>query len=109
MFYKGGKTRILPWKKDKMSNKEISYSKHHLLPRSQHWANNSTNVELIRDTTHRAIHTLFENKMIAEQLIRTVEISEKALREDVKQRLIETLTSKNIYDPYERYKEKVIE
>lgn len=47
--------------------------------------------------------------MIAEQLIRTVEISEKALREDVKERLLETLTSKNIYDPYERYKDKVIQ
>ena len=47
--------------------------------------------------------------MIAEQLIRTVEISEKALREDVKEWLLETLTSKNIYDPYERYKDKVIE
>jgi hypothetical protein len=92
-----------------MSKKEILYSRHHLLPTSQHGANNSTNVELIRDTAHRAIHTLFENKMIAEQLIRTVEISEKALREDVKERLLETLTSKNIYDPYERYKDKVIQ
>lgn len=91
------------WKKEG----EI-YSRHHLLPRSQHGATNSTNIELIKDTQHRAIHTLFENKMIAEQLIKTIEISEKALREDVKQWLLETLTSKNIYDPYERYKEKVI-
>ena len=88
--------------------KEITYSKHHILPRSQHGSSNSTNIELIRDTQHRAIHTLFENKMIAEQLIKTIEISEKALREDVKERLLEVLTSKNIYDPYERYKEKVI-
>jgi hypothetical protein len=66
------------------------------------------NLEYLRNTTHRAIHTLFENKMIAEQLIRTVELSEKALREDVRKRLIETLTSKNIYDPYERYNDKVI-
>ena len=63
---------------------------------------------MIRDTQHRAIHTLFENKMIAEQLIRTVEISEKALREDVRNRLLETLTSRNIYDPYEWYKHNVI-
>lgn len=88
--------------------KEEMYSRHHILPRSQHGANISTNIELIKDTQHRAIHTLFANKMIAEQLIKTVEISEKALREDVKEWLIETLTSKNIYDPYERYKEKVI-
>ena len=91
-----------------MSNREKQLSKHHLLPRSQ-WGNNSgKNIELIADTTHRAIHTLFENKMIAEQLIRTVNISEKALRPDVKEWLLEVLTSKDINDPYERYNPKVI-
>ena len=74
-----------------------------------HGANNDTNVEIIRDTTHRALHTLFENKMIAEQLIRTVNLSEKALRDDVRRWLIETLTSKNIYDPYLWYKGSVID
>jgi len=83
-------------------------SKHHLLPQSRWWANIPKNIELIRDVQHRAIHTLFENKMIAEQLITTVNISSKALREDVKQWLLETLTSKDIYDPYERYKNEII-
>ena len=46
--------------------------------------------------------------MIAEQLITTVNISSKALREDVKQWLIDTLTSKDIYDPYEWYDPRVI-
>ena len=46
--------------------------------------------------------------MIAEQLIRTVNISEKALRPDVKEWLLEVLTSKDIDDPYERYDPKVI-
>lgn len=87
---------------------ENAYSVHHILPRSQHGNNDSMNLEYLRNTTHRAIHTLFENKMIAEQLIRTVELSEKALREDVRKRLIETLTSRNICDPYERYNDKVI-
>lgn len=84
------------------------YSNHHILPRSQHWVNEPCNIELIKDTQHRAIHTLFANKMIAEQLIRTVQISEKALRDDVREWLIETLTSRNIYDPYEWYKARVI-
>jgi len=88
--------------------KEIKLSKHHLLPQSQWWANIARNIETIRDVQHRAIHTLFENKMIAEQLLTTVNISSKALREDVKQWLIETLTSKDIYDPYERYDRRVI-
>ena len=83
-------------------------SKHHLLPQSQWWANIPRNIEIIRDVNHRAIHTLFENKMIAEQLITTVNISSKALREDVKQWLLDVLTSKDIYDPYEWYDHRVI-
>ncbi len=88
--------------------KEIPMSKHHLLPTSQGWANIARNIEVIREVQHRAIHTLFENKLIAEQLLTTVNISSKALREDVKQWLIDTLTSKDIYDPYEWYDPRVI-
>ena len=84
------------------------YTHHHLLPQSRWWTNIARNIELINDNTHRAIHTLFENKMIAEQLLTTVDISAKALREDVKQGLYETLMSKNIDNPYERYDERVI-
>jgi hypothetical protein len=47
--------------------------------------------------------------MIAEQLIKTINLSEKALRDDVRNWLIETLTSRNIYDPYLRYKGSVID
>ena len=46
--------------------------------------------------------------MIAEQLITTVNISAKALRDDVRERLLETLDKKNIYNPYERYREDAI-
>jgi hypothetical protein len=46
--------------------------------------------------------------MIAEQLITTVGLSEKALREDVRRWLLDTLTSRDIEDPYERYREDVI-
>lgn len=83
---------------------ENNYSIHHILPKSQHWTSESCNIELLRNTTHRAIHTLFANQMIAEQLITTVWLSEKALREDVRDWLLETLSSKNPYDPYEWYK-----
>jgi hypothetical protein len=37
--------------------------------------------------------------MIAEQLLRTINISEKALRPDVVRWLVDTLTSKDINDP----------
>lgn len=81
---------------------------HHILPRSMDGNNDKDNLIRIKDNYHRALHTLFSNKMIAEQLIRTVEISENALREDVREWLLETLTSRDIDDPYEWYKSKVI-
>lgn len=94
-------------KKDWMP-REIIFSNHHILPRHPYGSNESVNQEVIRDTTHRAIHTLFQNKMIAEQLLTTIELSEKALRPDVKEWLIEVLTSRNIYDPYEWYNHRAI-
>lgn len=87
---------------------ENNYSIHHILPKSQHGSSESINLELLRNTQHRAIHTLFANQMLAEQLITTIWYSEKALREDVRERLLETLTSRNILDPYERYKKDAI-
>ena len=87
---------------------EDQYSKHHILPKSRWGSSEQINIEMLRNTTHRAIHTLFQNQMIAEQLITTVELSEKALRDDVRERLLETLTSKNIHDPYTRYKEDAV-
>lgn len=90
------------WKREKI------YTHHHLLPTSVWWANIPKNIELIPDNKHRAIHQLFENQMIAKQLITTINISSKALREDVKQWLLETLNERDIDDPYERYDERVI-
>ena len=46
--------------------------------------------------------------MIAEQLITTVNLSAKALRDDVRKWLLDTLESKNIYDPYEWYTEDAV-
>ena len=91
-----------------MSKIENNYSVHHILPRSRHWTSEDCNLELLRNTTHRAIHTLFQNQMIAEQLITTVWLSERALRDDVRDWLLETLSSRDIYDPYERYKQDAI-
>lgn len=87
---------------------EDQYSKHHILPKSRFWSSEPVNLEILKNTTHRALHTLFQNQMIAEQLITTVELSEKALREDVREWLLETLLSKNIHDPYTRYKDDCI-
>lgn len=82
---------------------EDKYSKHHILPRSRYWSSESCNLEILKNTTHRALHTLFQNQMIAEQLITTISLSEKALKEEVVERLIATLNQKNIHDPSDRY------
>lgn len=91
-----------------MSKLENQYSIHHLLPKSRGGNSEEDNLEYIKNSKHRAIHTLFDNKMIAEQLLTTIDISAKALREDVKEWLIDTLTTRDIHDPRERYDEKVI-
>lgn len=72
--------------------KEIRSSVHHIVPRSRLWSNNDENLIELRETKHRALHTLFENKLIAEQLITTLDLSEQAMRPEVRERLIETLT-----------------
>jgi hypothetical protein len=59
----------------------------------------------LRDSKHRALHTLFDNKLIAEQLITTLEISEKAMRPEVLQRLVDTLTKHDPEDLDFWYKE----
>ena len=87
---------------------EDKYSKHHILPTSRFGSSEPINIEILKNTQHRALHTLFANQMIAEQLITTVWLSEKALRDDVRERLLEVLTSKNIHDPSIWYKDDCI-
>lgn len=89
-------------------NKEHKYTVHHLLPRSQ-WGNSEKqNLVSLRDGYHDAIHRLFANQLIAEQLITTINISSKALRPDVKQWLLDVLNSRDITDIYDWYDERVI-
>ena len=96
-----------------MPKKDKTYSDHHLL--CQHpfgsaleWSNHSHNIIRISDVKHRAIHSLFQNFMLAEQLITMVNISEKALKPEVKQWLLDTLNSKDIHNPEEWYKDECI-
>ena len=78
--------------------KEKRYSHHHLVPRSQWGTNEVENIVLLPETQHRAIHTLYANKLIAEQLITTLDISKQAMRPEVRQRLLDTLTAHDIND-----------
>lgn len=91
-----------------MSKKDYKTSTHHILCKSRGGSNEWENLIELRHNCHQALHTLFQNQMIAEQLITTVELSEKALRDDVRQRLLDVLTSKNIHDPYTWYRDEAI-
>lgn len=88
-----------------MGKRDMSFSTHHIIPRSREWANDEENLVELRNTTHRAIHTLFANQLLAEQLITTVNLSEKALRPEIRAWLIETLTAHDPQDLDFRYKD----
>jgi thioredoxin-like negative regulator of GroEL len=85
-----------------MSKKEKSErektSTHHIVCQSRDGSSHSHNLIELRTTTHQALHTLFQNQLLAEQLITTVNISSKALRPEVKERLLETLTAHDADD-----------
>lgn len=89
--------------------KEEQYSVHHILPTSLGWADSPRNREVLKVTTHRAIHTLFQNRMIANQLLRTLDLSEKAMRPEVVKWLRETLTQLDPTDPHDWYIDEAIE
>lgn len=78
--------------------KEKRFSHHHVLPKSQTWLNVDDNIILLPETTHRAIHTLFANKVIAEQLITTLDLSAKAMKPEVTERLLDILSEHDAYD-----------
>lgn len=87
-----------------MSKIEKKFSLHHQLCESRGWLTNTTNCEMIRDTTHRAIHCLFQNQTFAEKLITMTNLDAKALRPDVVQWLIEALEARWVDDIWARYK-----
>lgn len=76
-----------------MSKKEENLSRHHICPRSRLWSNDKQNIILLKNNKHQALHTLFANQLIAQQLLTTIDISRKAMRPEVVERLIETLTA----------------
>lgn len=73
------------------------------------WSNDPINLLRIKWNVHDAIHTLFVNKMIADQMLTCVNISEKALIPEVRDWLVDVLT-KNLdpKDPTLRYREECI-
>jgi len=97
-----------------MSKEKNKLTDHHILCQNPdtdttYWGSSHPhNIIRIVDTTHRALHTLFVNKMIADQMLTCVDISRKALLPEVTKWLVETLTSIDPKDPTLRYKEECI-
>ncbi len=85
--------------------REKKYSLHHILPRSRGGATNDLNCEMIRNTTHDSIHTLFANEIFPEQIERLTDITSKVLKPEIVKEIMEILSYRDIHNPEEWYKE----
>ena len=100
--------------KGKYLSDEERYTKHHILPQHPYWtelqgSNHPHNIIRLTNVQHQAQHALYQNFMLANQLLTCVELSSKALLPEVKNWLVDTLT--NTIDPYDPtlwYKEECI-
>lgn len=91
------------WKGKNLSDEERC-TKHHILCQhpywtSLEWSDHPHNIITLTKVKHQAQHALYDNLMIANQLLTCVELSSKALLPEVKNRLVDTLT--NTLDPYD--------
>jgi len=92
----------------KKEKKATEYNLHHILPSSRGWLSNDTNCEMIKKTTHNAIHTLFSNEIFPEQIIRLANLNAKAIKPEIVSQLMEILQERDIHNPEERYKEECL-
>lgn len=92
----------------KKTKTEVKYNLHHICPSSRWWITNDINCEMIKQTTHSAIHTLFANMILPEQIERLINLSSKALQPEVVQQLEEVLQYRDIHDPSDWYKKDCI-
>jgi hypothetical protein len=60
------------------------------------------------DVKHRSQHNLFDNLMLPEQILKLIEMAEKALKPEIVKRLKDMITSKDIHNPREWYKDECI-
>ena len=89
----------------KKTKTEAKYNLHHICPSSRGWITNDINCEMIKETTHSAIHTLFSNMIFPEQIERLINLNSKALQPEIIQQIEEVLQYRDIHNPEEWYKE----
>ena len=83
-------TRV-PWILDGMSKRHNQLTNHHALPKSRDGSNNKPNTRRIKDSVHRAIHTLFQNETFTEKLETLLCMDADVLTDEIKRRVYEII------------------
>ena len=68
-----------------------TFDKHHILPRSRGGSNSRDNIVRLDVRHHKALHMLFINNTVPEQIDRILGIASTALTEEVKSDIIKIL------------------
>ena len=80
-------------------------TKHHILPKSL-WGNRHyDNIAKLRETKHRALHTMFHNQAPHEQVLELIDLTWKAINKTFSEAIIETV---HWFDIEEMYNEKCV-
>lgn len=82
---------------------EKFYDRHHILPKSKNWSNNSNNLVSIDKRKHNALHMLFDNRTPAEQIERILDLSSTALTKEVKSDIVKILNNKELDYWYKKW------
>lgn len=85
--------------------REKKYNLHHRLPKSRWGDTNDTNCEMLRVSTHDAIHTLFANEIFPEQIERLTNLTSRVLKPEIVKEILDILSYRDIHDPSEWYKD----
>lgn len=72
-----------------------SYDRHHILPTSREGTNQDGNIVRLDIRKHRALHMLFDNRTVPEQIDRLIGIASTALTEEVQSDILEILREKD--------------
>lgn len=83
------------------------WTTHHIVPRYEWGTNDEDNLLRMKLWPHQALHILHVTRLIGEQLIHTVELSEKAMRPEVVKQLLEVFNEHDPRDLNYRYKDNV--
>lgn len=71
---------------------------HHIVPRHEWGTNDDDNLIRLKEWPHQALHILHETRLVAEQLLHTLDLNAKAMRPEVVKWLVDTLTQKDPRD-----------